>query len=213
MMPTQDCSPKGHLFIFSAPSGGGKTMLVQRLLAKVQGLAASVSTTTRPPRTQEKHGVDYFFVSDAEFDRMVKRGEFLEHAVVFGNRYGTQRRLVQEHLDKGIDVLFDIDWQGANSIKCAFPTSVSFFIIPPTETELRRRLILRGQDSGDVIEQRMAEAKSEMSHYNEFDHVIVNDDPDDAFEAICKVIEGVRTGRSYQLKDHSELIASMLEVS
>lgn len=186
-------------------------MLVRRLLANDESLVASISTTTRPPREQESEGVDYNFVTDAEFQRLEESGEFLEHARVFGHRYGSRRRAVEDLTSQGLDVLFDIDWQGARSIKNECENSTSFFIVPPTEQELRRRLVSRGQDSQSEIDYRMSQAKSEMSHYNEFDYVVVNDDPDEAFETLRRCIEAIREGRPPQVKDATHLVRSMLE--
>lgn len=201
----------GRLFIFSAPSGGGKTMLVKRLLSEDPKLVVSVSSTTRPARQGEQTGVDYDFVSEEEFSTLADSGEFLEHATVFGFRYGTRRRFVEEQLRKGLDVLFDIDWQGARCIKQQFPASVGFFIVPPSTEELQRRLVARGQDSDAVIEYRMSQARAEMSHYNEFDHVIVNRDADVAYRDIRQAIEDVRNCKPVQLECASHIVESMLE--
>ena len=188
-------------------------MLVRRLLANDKSLVASISTTTRPPRAQEREGIDYNFVTDEEFQRLEKSGEFLEHAHVFGHRYGSRRKIVEDLTSQGLDVLFDIDWQGARSIKNKCKDSTSFFIVPPTEQELRRRLVKRGQDSKSVIDYRMSQAKSEMSHYNEFDYVVVNDDPDEAYETLRSCIAAIRKGRQTQVKDASHLIRSVLKES
>lgn len=186
-------------------------MLVRRLLANDKTLVASISTTTRPPRAKEKDGVDYNFVTEEKFQCLEESGEFLEHAQVFGHRYGSPRRLVEDLTSRGLDVLFDIDWQGARSITRECEDSTSFFIVPPTEQELRRRLVKRGQDSEGVIEYRMSQAKSEMSHYNEFDYVVVNDDPDEAYETLRRCIDAIREGRPTHVKDASNLVRSMLE--
>jgi guanylate kinase len=166
----------GKLFIFSAPSGAGKTSLANALVEGDPNLEFSVSHTTRAPRPGEKHGVHYYFVSREEFDAMVQLGQFLEHATVFGNSYGTSRAAVESVLARGKSVLLDIDWQGARSIKARMPQAVSVFILPPSRAALRERLVKRGQDSMEVIDRRMREATAEMSHYGEFDHVVVNDD-------------------------------------
>ncbi|MCY4142256.1 MAG: guanylate kinase [Gammaproteobacteria bacterium] len=202
---------EGRLFVFSSPSGGGKTMLVKRLLEDDPKLVVSVSSTTRPAREGEQPGIDYDFVSEEEFSSLVDSGEFLEHAEVFGSRYGTRRNLVEEQLRHGFDVLFDIDWQGARSIKRQFPNSTSFFIVPPSTDELRRRLVARGQDSEAVIAYRMSQARAEMSHYNEFDHVVVNTDADLAYRAIRDAIEAVRMSRPVQLECASHVVKRMLE--
>lgn len=186
-------------------------MLARRLLANDEKLVASISTTTRPPRQKEQEGIDYNFVTDDEFRSLEEAGEFLEHAQVFGHRYGSRRRLVEKSTDRGLDVIFTIDWQGARSIKRTYRNSTSFFLIPPSTRELRRRLVKRGQDSYRVISLRMALAKSEMSHYNEFDYVIVNDDPDKAYDALRNCIVAIRNGRPAQVEDVSHVVLSMLE--
>lgn len=180
-----------RLFIFSAASGTGKTSLAHALMNRVRNLAFSVSHTTRAPRPGETHGVHYYFVSPGEFEAMAARGEFLEHATVFGNRYGTARRVIEELLAQGTSVILDIDWQGARAIKHAMPEAVSVFILPPSRAVLEERLKNRRQDAPEVIARRMAEAVSEMSHYAEFDRVVVNDD----FEAALADLEAIVTGR------------------
>lgn len=185
-------------------------MLVRRLLANDKTLVASISTTTRPPREREREGVHYNFVTESKFQCLQDAGEFLEHARVFGHRYGSRRKIVEELTSQGLDVLFDIDWQGARSIKNKCEGSTSFFIVPPSEDELRRRLVIRGQDSESVIDYRMSQARSEMSHYNEFDYVVVNDDPNEAFETLRSCIDAIRAGRPPQVKDASNLVRSML---
>jgi len=181
----------GKLFIFSAASGTGKTSLAHELLKRVRDLAFSVSHTTRAPRPGETHGVHYYFVTPAEFEAMAARGEFLEHATVFGNRYGTARRVIEDLLREGKSVILDIDWQGARAIKRAMPEAVSIFILPPSRAALEERLANRGQDAPEVIARRMAQAVSEMSHYSEFDRVVVNDD----FEAAVADLVAILTGR------------------
>lgn len=179
------------LFIFSAASGTGKTSLAHELMKRVRDLAFSVSHTTRAPRPGETHGVHYYFVSPEEFEAMAARGEFIEHAQVFGNRYGTARRTVDDLLKAGKSVIFDIDWQGARAIKSKMPEAVSVFILPPSRTALAERLQNRRQDSPEVIAKRMAAAVSEISHYKEFDHVVVNDD----FEAALADLTAIFTGK------------------
>ncbi len=179
------------LFIFSAASGTGKTSLAHELMKRVRDLAFSVSHTTRAPRPGETHGVHYYFVSPEEFEAMVARGEFIEHAQVFGNRYGTARRMVDDLLKAGKSVIFDIDWQGARAIKAKMPETVSVFILPPSRAALAERLKNRRQDAPEVIAKRMAAAVSEMSHYREFDYVVVNDD----FEAALADLEAIVTGK------------------
>lgn len=180
-----------RLFIFSAASGTGKTSLAHALMNRVRNLAFSVSHTTRAPRPGETHGVHYYFVSPEEFEAMAARGEFLEHATVFGNRYGTSRRVIEELLAQGKSVILDIDWQGARAIKSKMPEAVSVFILPPSRATLEERLKNRRQDSPEIIARRMAEAVSEISHYPEFDVVVVNDD----FETALADLEAIVTGR------------------
>ncbi len=179
------------LFIFSAASGTGKTSLAHALMNRMRNLAFSVSHTTRAPRPGETPGVHYYFVSPEEFEAMAARGEFLEHATVFGNRYGTARRVIDDLLKEGKNVLLDIDWQGARAIKAKMPEAVSVFILPPSRAALEERLKNRRQDAPEVIARRMAEAVSEISHYAEFDRVVVNDD----FEAALADLEAIVTGR------------------
>jgi guanylate kinase len=178
------------VFIFSAASGTGKTSLAHELLKRVRDLAFSVSHTTRAPRPGETHGVHYYFVSPAEFEAMAARGEFLEHATVFGNRYGTSRRVIEAMLKEGKNVVLDIDWQGARAIKAKLPEAVSIFILPPSRAALAERLANRRQDSPEVIAKRMAEAVAEMGHYREFDRVVVNDDFDAAVADLVAIITG-----------------------
>ncbi len=178
------------LFIFSAASGTGKTSLAHELLKRVRNLAFSVSHTTRAPRPGETHGVHYYFVSAGEFEAMAARGEFLEHATVFGNRYGTSRRVIDDLFQEGKSVILDIDWQGARAIKQAMPEAVSVFILPPSRQVLQERLANRRQDAPEVIARRMAEAVSEMSHYREFDQLVVNDDFDAAVADLVAIITG-----------------------
>ena len=165
----------GQLFVLSAPSGAGKTSLVRAVVEKMSDVVASISHTTRPIRTGETNGEDYFFVTVETFAEMVERGNFLEHAKVFGNFYGTSKLSVQALLDQGLKVILEIDWQGAAQIRHRVKESVSIFILPPSRMELENRLRSRGQDSEEVIAKRMRDAKNEIRHYDEFDHVILND--------------------------------------
>jgi guanylate kinase len=170
----------GNLFVFSAPSGAGKSTLVNALLAADPNLVLSISHTTRPKRPAEQNHEHYHFVSMEDFEASVAAGEFIEHALVFGNYYGTSRKAVEEPLSQGHDVLFEIDWQGARNIKAQYPEACLIFILPPSVASLRHRLENRAQDTNETIARRMREARSEMVHYDEFDYVIVNDDFDNA---------------------------------
>lgn len=181
---------KGRLFILSAPSGAGKTTLAKRLVASLPDLVISISHTTRPRRNGEEHGVDYWFVTPEEFQAMIEAGEFLEYARVFGNMYGTSRTAVEEKLDQGLNVLLDIDWQGARSVREHMPGVISIFILPPSLVELERRLRARGQDSDSVVEQRMQEAAEEMSHHGEYDYKVINDDLDRAAADLAAIVTG-----------------------
>ncbi|CAI8360122.1 MAG: Guanylate kinase [Porticoccaceae bacterium UBA1117] len=181
---------KGTLFIISAPSGAGKTSLVAEILKRVANIKASVSHTTRACRPGEQDGVNYFFVSKNQFQEMIKNADFLEHAEVFGNYYGTSERWVRDSLADGTDVILEIDWQGAEQTRQQFPSSKSIFILPPSIQALEVRLNNRGQDDSIVINQRVAAAKDEMSHYAEADYVMVNDDFKLAIDHLEKIILG-----------------------
>ncbi len=180
----------GKLFILAAPSGGGKTSLAQALIEGSPAIVRSVSHTTRAPRPGERDGVDYFFVTPADFERMAAAGEFLEHATVFGNRYGTSRRAVEAPLTAGKNVLLTIDWQGARRIRQQLPQARSIFLLPPSRAVLEQRLRGRGQDSDETIAVRMRQAQSEMSHYAEFDVLVINDDFAATLEDLKSVILG-----------------------
>ena len=181
---------KGTLFIISAPSGAGKTSLVAEILKRVANIKASVSHTTRASRPGEQDGVNYFFVSKNQFQEMIKNADFLEHAEVFGNYYGTSEQWVRDSLADGTDVILEIDWQGAEQTRQQFPSSKSIFILPPSIQALEVRLNNRGQDDSIVINQRVAAAKDEMSHYAEADYVMVNDDFKLAIDHLEKIILG-----------------------
>lgn len=195
----------GRLFIFSAASGTGKTSLANALIESLPNVEFSVSHTTRAPRPGEKYGVHYYFVSRDEFDMMVKAGQFLEHAQVFDNSYGTARSQVEQRLKNGKSVILDIDWQGAKSIKTRMPEAVTVFILPPSRATLEERLIKRGQDSADIIARRMRDAVAEMRHYSEFDWVIVNDDFDAALSDLRAIVTGEGKPRSVNV-DMAELL-------
>jgi guanylate kinase len=180
----------GRLVVLSAPSGAGKTTLVKALRAADPLLGFSVSYTTRPARPGEVDGRDYFFVEPGLFTGMVGHGEFLEHAEVFGHRYGTSRAQVQAALDRGQNLLLEIDWQGAQQVRANAPDCVSVFILPPSRAELERRLRGRGTDSEAVIQRRLGQALDDMAHWSEFDHVIVNDRLDEAVSALREIVAG-----------------------
>ena len=183
-------STRGRLFVISAPSGAGKTSLVRALLERRPGIRFSVSHTTRRPREGEIDGRDYFFVDERTFLRMVGGGDFLEHARVFSHLYGTGRSQVEELMDAGHDVILEIDWQGARQVRAAMPECRSVFILPPSLEELERRLRGRSTDSGEVIAQRLAEAREDMGHWKEFDHAVVNDAFDAALADLLAIVTG-----------------------
>lgn len=192
-------SRRGLMFVLSSPSGAGKTTLSRELLARESGISMSISVTTRPKRPGEIHGKDYYFIHRPEFDALVDNNDLLEHAEVFGNCYGTPRKYVEEHLQSGEDVLFDIDWQGTKQLRATAPDDlVSVFILPPSIQELERRLFSRAQDSAEVVEKRMAKAISEISHWTEYDYVIVNQDIDAALTKITSILHAERLKRARQ---------------
>ncbi len=200
----------GTLYIISAPSGAGKTTLVQRLLQSLDDVAVSVSHTTRAQREGEVDGVDYHFVDEARFNEMVENDEFLESARVFGNCYGTSRQSIQQPLQQGTDVVLEIDWQGARQIRRLMSGCNSIFILPPSVEALRQRLTGRGQDSDEVIEKRMREAVSEMSHYAEFDYIVINNDLDTATRDLMSIFLCHRQRLDCQRKKHADLLAALL---
>lgn len=203
-------STAAHLFVVSAPSGAGKTSLVRALLAGLTGVCASVSHTTRARRPGEQDGVDYHFVDVPAFQAMVAAGEFIEHARVFDNHYGTSHRAVQQHLEAGRDVILEIDWQGARNIRAALPGTESVFILPPSVEELERRLTARAGDSLEVIARRMRVAVSEMSHYAEYDYLIVNDDFEEAREALVAIVRASRQRLAVQRQRHTAMLARLV---
>ena len=197
---------QGNLFIISAASGAGKTSLVKQLLILIEDLTLSISHTTRDPRPSEIDGRDYFFVTDKIFHEMTKEGKFLETAKCHGALYGTSRNFVQEVRDAGKDIIFEIDWQGAKSIKAIFPEAISIFILPPSLKKLEERLIARGQDSEDTIKARLSAAKSEMSHVNQFDYVTINDNFDDALKELQSIIMAEKLNTKHQKNNYQKLI-------
>ncbi len=191
---------RGLMLVLSSPSGAGKTTLSKRLLSKDNDITMSISATTRPPRPGEVHGQDYLFLQEEDFQKMVSQGEFLEHAVVFGNHYGTPRGPVEQALKTGQDVLFDIDWQGTQQLdEAAGDDLVKVFILPPSGSVLEERLKTRAQDSDEVVAVRMAKAADEISHYPEYDYVIVNDDIDIAEQELESILRAERLRRTRQV--------------
>jgi guanylate kinase len=191
---------RGMMIVLSSPSGAGKTTLARRLLEADRTIEMSISVTTRERRSSEIEGRDYFFVTEEEYRRMVKRGELLEHARVFDNWYGTPRKPVEEALAKGRDVLFDIDWQGAKQLyKSAKDDLVRIFVLPPSLDELEKRLMRRAEDSAQVVAKRMDKAIDEMSHWQEYDYIIVNDDIEKAYRGLLSIIDAERVKRTRQM--------------
>jgi guanylate kinase len=181
---------RGKLFVIAAPSGAGKTSLVRALMERRPALRFSISYTTRAKRASEIHGRDYFFVDKPEFERMVAAGEFLEHARVFDNYYGTSRAQVEQMLDQGQDVLLEIDWQGAQQIRRALPECRSIFVLPPSVAALEQRLRNRATDSDEVIARRLRDSIADLSHWNEFDYIVVNDDFTHATAELEAIVSG-----------------------
>lgn len=201
---------KGILYTVSAPSGAGKTSLVNALVESNPEVCVSVSHTTRPMRPGEVDGVNYHFVDHARFEAMLAEGAFLEHAQVFSNLYGTSRHWVEQTLSEGIDVILEIDWQGARQVRQLLPDTVSLFILPPSLAALRQRLTGRGQDKTDVIEARMNEAISEISHYRETDYLIVNDDFTTALAQFQALITSQHLRRDRQEQVHRAMLEELL---
>jgi guanylate kinase len=198
----------GSLFIVSAPSGAGKSSLVKAALAEDKRLTLSVSHTTRSPRTGEVNGREYHFVDRKTFEAMLERGEFLESAEVHGNRYGTSQKWIEEARAKGLDIMLEIDWQGAQQVRKAFPDAVGIFILPPTPVlpELERRLRGRGQDPEEAIQRRLRDARDEISHLAEFDYVIINKQFEEARRDLAAIVRAARLKLSSQTARHPEIL-------
>jgi guanylate kinase len=201
---------QGAVFIVSAPSGAGKTSLLRALIPSDPRLRLSVSHTTRPPRPGEHDGVHYHFVDRERFERMVAEGAFLEHAQVFDNLYGTAESTVRQLRDAGHDVVLEIDWQGARQVRARFPDAIGLFIVPPSVAALRERLGGRGQDSAEIIERRMRDARSELSHYGEYDYLVVNDQFERALEDLRAIVAAERLRRPRQVDAFGAALAAML---
>lgn len=200
----------GILFIVSAPSGAGKTSLLRELVPADDGMAMSVSHATRPMRPGERDGVHYHFVGVERFEQLVEQGAFLEHARVFDNYYGTAEAAVRGQLTQGLDVVLEIDWQGARQVRQRFPDAVSIFIAPPNIAALRERLSNRGQDSAEVVERRMADARSELSHFSEYDYLVINDRFEVALADLRAVVSAERLREPRQSARFAEDLRAML---
>ncbi|QHS11963.1 guanylate kinase [Shewanella sp. Arc9-LZ] len=204
-------STRGNLFIVSAPSGAGKSSLISALLKdKPSDKQVSVSHTTRKPRPGEVDGQHYHFITVEQFKALITQNAFIEWAEVFGNFYGTSKLVIEQTLDKGIDVFLDIDWQGAEQVKKLMTTAIRVFILPPSKAELERRLTGRGQDSQQVIDSRMAQAVSEMSHYAQYEFIIVNDDFDNALADLSAIIRSQRLTCASQQHAQNDMIVDLL---
>lgn len=200
----------GTLYIVSAPSGAGKTSLVKALIDSMAQVRVSVSHTTRAMRPGEVDGVNYHFTSRDEFVEMLKQGDFLEHAEVFGNLYGTSHPWVKQTLAKGYDLILEIDWQGAQQVRKLMPDAKSIFILPPTHKDLRQRLHNRGQDAEDVIDLRMQQAIAEMSHYVEYDYIVINDQFTTALDDLKAIFRANQLRLESQQKRHTQLLCDLL---
>ena len=202
--------PTGTLYIISAPSGAGKTSLVKAMLEAMEGATLSTSHTTRAMRPGEKNGVDYHFIDKSKFEAMVAEDAFIEHAQVFDNHYGTSKGSVQEQLADGMDVILEIDWQGARQVREWLPEAVSIFVLPPSQRALEDRLRGRGQDSLEIIQRRMRDAVSEMSHYPEYDYLVINDRFETALQELKAILVARRQRLAVQQARHPALLAALL---
>lgn len=205
--PEENC---GMLYIISAPSGAGKTSLVNALLEEMDLIEVSVSYTTRVKRSGERGGVDYHFVDKEQFKKMIDDDVFIEHAEVFGNCYGTSKLTIKEKLRAGIDIILEIDWQGAQQVRKQFESCTTVFILPPSRHELLSRLKERGQDADDIIEKRMDESVSQLSHYKEFEYLIINDQFSHALGELKALIHAFRLRQTASCKRHHNLINALL---
>jgi len=206
-------SQLGTLYIISAPSGAGKSSLINALLAEERSwhVQVSVSHTTRAPRVGENNGEHYHFVDVESFKSLIEKKAFFEWAEVFGNYYGTSRITIEQALQQGTDIFLDIDWQGAQQVREMMPEAVGIFILPPNRDELESRLNKRGQDSSEIIAKRMSQAQSEMSHYNEYDYLIINDDFKLASKELSQIVSALRNKQSKQSIVHQTMIAELLK--
>lgn len=200
----------GSLYIISAPSGAGKTSLVSKLLELDSKINVSISSTTRAKRPGEVDGVNYHFLSPESFQEKIEDGDFLEHAQVFDNFYGTSKTAVEEQLKSGKDVILEIDWQGAQQVRALIPDATTIFILPPSKEELLRRLTGRGTDSEEIIARRMKDAESEMSHYKEFDYIVINNNFDLALKQLHSIFMAGRLTQKSQIEYHKVLIQNLI---
>ena len=201
---------KGSLFIISAPSGAGKTSLVKALLQRCDDLSVSISHTTRAPRAGEVDGKDYYFVDEPQFRKMINDNQFLEYARVFDNYYGTSRQRIEEDLKSGHNIILEIDWQGARQVKSLLRSAVGIFVLPPGYDVLRERLDNRDTDNSETVEYRMQQAREEISHYKEYDYVVINDDFDDAVSELTAIITATNLGSCRQSAYYEEFVGQMM---
>lgn len=199
------------LYIICAPSGTGKTSLVAALVESLPSLEISISHTTRPARPGEKDGINYHFINSQTFQSMIDHEDFLEHALVFDNQYGTSKSFVEKKLNQNIDVILEIDWQGAQQIRKRFKNTVSIFILPPSLAVLNQRLRARGQDSEAVIQRRLADAKNEIQHYHEFDYLVINDNFEIALNDLKAIVKANQLSTSIQKQKNAQFIAQLLD--
>jgi len=209
-MSNNEIQYPGTLFVFAAPSGAGKTSLVKALLENMDGISVSVSHTTRAMRPGEEDGIDYHFVDIPTFEQMAGQDAFLEHAKVFDNYYGTSRTGIEQQLALGMDVILEIDWQGAAQVRKLMPETVGVFILPPSREALEERLRGRGTDSEEIIARRMRDAQSESSHYSEFDYVVINDDFDTALAELQAIVTCRRQRLAAQTWRHGKMLKALL---
>lgn len=200
----------GQLYIVAAPSGGGKTSLVQALVREIDQIEVSISHTTRDQRSGEIEGKHYFFVSDAAFMKMVEAGEFIEYAIVYDRHYGTSQAQIEARLAHGIDVVLDIDWQGAAQLKSKFSNAISIFILPPSLGALNQRLTERGRDEPEIIQARMDKAHEEMKHFQEFDYLIINEDFSKALNELKSIVVASRLKAPLQVRRHQQLLSLLI---
>lgn len=198
---------RGNLFVIAAPSGTGKTTLVKAVVDAMSHITVSISHTTRPMRPNEEHGINYYFISKNEFQHLIDHHDFLEHATIFDNYYGTSKSWVEKTLRQGIDVILEIDWQGHQQIKRLFPSAIGIFILPPSFEALQDRLVKRNQDHPEIIKKRLADTRETVSHVGEFDYVVINDDFSHAQHDLKIIIEAARLRTALQLNKMAEVIA------
>ncbi len=210
-MASTNSQQQGSLFVIAAPSGAGKTSLIAALLEKTDSIQLSVSHTTRASRAGEVNGMHYHFTPKQQFQKMIDNDDFLEHAEVFGNFYGTSRQSLTDQLATGHDVILEIDWQGARQVKTTIPDCIGIFIMPPSKQALHDRLVGRATDSEEIIARRMSDAVNEMSHYSEFDYLIINDDFDQALQELQLVISSQKYRISQQKQNLSNKLSDLVE--